>query len=450
MIKAKVSTDYKDIERIFAGGSIQKEIIKVWSTEANDYVFEAWRVLETEGPLPLTFNANGEPLIDYRIYGNTEQTGTPTPENPIMPIGCGERTENLFEVKNDMLEVSSWEGNPSTRYFINYKLSELQVQTLKQRPCTCSVFENFSEGYSPGLLVCAICPEPTTTVSSDFRILTNYGEKYTKTFDFSSWDDVYLVLGYGDGFSDGTSKQLKIDELFTNWLISIVQDSTAPSSYIPYGYKLPILSNSTVTNIYLGEVQTTRRIKKVVFNGTEGWLRQEPAHTTCINFYLPVNNAYPNSVIISNAVTYSAIAGVNNDTIINVGKINSLGQNLLVDLSLSDFANVTAWKTYLQQQYAAGTPVTVWYVLKEPETGIANEPLMKIGDYADTVDSAQTNVQIPTNKGTTVIDYDGGEKHFITSDGYALVDKNQNGFLLSGSTDSTLYPEKMYIKYKRR
>jgi hypothetical protein len=107
-------------------------------------------------------------------------------------------------------------------------------------------------------------------------------------------------------------------------------------------------------------------------------------------------------------------------------------------------------KEYISSQYAAGTPVTVWYILTEPETGVVNEPLMKIGDYADTIDSTQATVQIPTNKGTTIIDYDGGEKHFITSDGYMLVDKNQNGFLLSGSTDSTLCPAKMYIKYKGR
>lgn len=44
------------------------------------------------------------------------------------------------------------------------------------------------------------------------------------------------------------------------------------------------------------------------------------------------------------------------------------------------------------------------------ETGIVNEPLMKIGDHADTVDNTQTSVQIPTFAGTTVIDYDGTTK----------------------------------------
>lgn len=66
--------------------------------------------------------------------------------------------------------------------------------------------------------------------------------------------------------------------------------------------------------------------------------------------------------------------------------------------------DLNAWIAYLQQQYTAGTPVTVWYVLAEPETGIVNEPLMKIGDYADTISSAQAGVTIPTVNGENVLD----------------------------------------------
>lgn len=40
----------------------------------------------------------------------------------------------------------------------------------------------------------------------------------------------------------------------------------------------------------------------------------------------------------------------------------------------------------------------------EPETGIANEPLMKIGNYADTVSFAQAGVTIPTASGANILD----------------------------------------------
>lgn len=425
MIKAKVSTDYKDIERIFAGGAVQKEIIKVWSTEADAYVFEAWRVLEMEGPLPLTFNSNGEPLIDYRIYGNTEQTGTPTPEDPIMPIGCGERTDNLWGVS---IVNGAWRaadgmwlaGIPG--YVSNTSKVSVDAETTYSFTFATAITsidrlyaffwgsDNTYLGYQDLLLLRVI------NIPSNAAFLTvSIGT--TATSDISPSDISNIMLNAG---------------------------STA-LPYEPYGYKLPILSNSTVTNIYLGEVQTTRRIKKLVLTGAEGWKRD--------------NETGVFNTLITNALRASFQSGIcshwpfetNRGVYILLTEGHGCIRTAYNSLWIRDnnFPNVADFKSFLAAQYAAGTPVTVWYVLAEPETGIVNEPLMKIGDYADTVDSTQTNVQIPTYKGTTIIDYDGGEKHFITSDGYALVDKNQNGFLLSGSTDS-LCPEKMYIKYKGR
>lgn len=43
-----------------------------------------------EGVPPLTFTSNGHPILDYLIEGNTVQSGTPAPDNPIMPQGCGD------------------------------------------------------------------------------------------------------------------------------------------------------------------------------------------------------------------------------------------------------------------------------------------------------------------------------------------------------------------------
>ena len=54
--------------------------------------------------------------------------------------------------------------------------------------------------------------------------------------------------------------------------------------------------------------------------------------------------------------------------------------------------------SYLAAQYAAGTPVTVWYVLETPETAVVNEPLMKIGDYADSLSTS-----IPTIDGANAL-----------------------------------------------
>lgn len=454
MIKAKVSTDYKDIERIFAGGSIQKEILKVWSTEADAYVFEAWKILEMEGPLPLTFKANGEPLIDYRIYGNTVQNGTPTPENPIMPIGCGRRTENLFDLNR--LPSNTW--TTDTQYYMNggiitdTSVNPEQV-SISVNNDTLSVTSNGGRG--AGFLVEV---EPSTEYRFTFTKSESFAsDKTSCVYAFVDTSETLSTYNAIYGNSDSTVFTTGSNTKYVYFVFRKASGSISYSNimlntgsttlpYEPYGYKLPILSNSAVTNVYLGEVETTRRIKKLAFNGNEKW-EYDSVNTRFVSSLpgMDYKGARATTFLCSHYEVVDdgrSISRVPNNTAYAGGSVaNPLGY-----VKTDEYSSAEDFKSYLASQYAAGTPVTVWYVLAEPETGIVNEPLMKIDYYADTIDSTQANVQIPTYKGTTVIDHDG-EYHFITSDGYELVDKNQNGFLLSGST---LQPSKMYIKYKGR
>ena len=49
------------------------------------------------GVSPIEFNSNNQGLISWSMLGNGQQTGTPTPDAPIMPDFCGVRTGNLFD-----------------------------------------------------------------------------------------------------------------------------------------------------------------------------------------------------------------------------------------------------------------------------------------------------------------------------------------------------------------
>lgn len=44
---------------------------------------------------PYIFNTMQNKLSDWELFGNTEASGTPTPDSPVMPQGIGERTGNL-------------------------------------------------------------------------------------------------------------------------------------------------------------------------------------------------------------------------------------------------------------------------------------------------------------------------------------------------------------------
>lgn len=275
--------------------SLNDVLLAMSNIPVDDPIAEIWgrglqgggyTVIEYTGTLPAVLTGTKAGYLEsYKIYGNTEQTGTPTPENPIMPSGCGE------------LETTG----------------------------------------------------------------AHAGQ-----------------------------------------------------------YKLPMLSNSTVTNIYIGEVETTRRIKKFVLTGNESygkdsggeymfWMSVAAMHVRrddCFCSHLESTRDYPRNQ--KGCCSYKS----------NQSFYLNFGADIMNRQPSGNTA--TGIKEYIASQYAAGTPVTIWLVLEEPETVVVNEPLMKIGDYADTLSMEQTDVSIPTSAGTTVIDYDGTPK-----------------------------PGKMYLKYRR-
>ena len=175
--------------------------------------------------------------------------------------------------------------------------------------------------------------------------------------------------------------------------------------YEPYGYKLPLTVNSTEYPIYLGQVESTRRVKKLVLTGEEN---VTSSHLPQSLFNIDVTNYKRESgLTVLFCSHYVSLPVVNAWSEVNNMRAAFYGGTSAVNLLYirdSRFASVSDFKSYLAAQYAAGTPVTVWYVLAEPETAIVNEPLMKIGDYADTISFAQAGVTIPTENGENVLD----------------------------------------------
>ena len=203
-------------------------------------------------------------------------------------------------------------------------------------------------------------------------------------------------------------------------------------------YKLPITVNSTEYPIYLGQVETTRRIKKLVLTGAEDW--SYIAGVTSYSAYYRFKVGSLNSVIANTGEIcshYQLKTISSSSTDIGFSMQNSAGYNgafaAFRPYAVSSENELATWKNYLAAQYANGTPVTVWYVLAEPETAVVNELLMKIGDYADTISFAQAGVTIPTVSGANVLDMTSTVKpsevyikgRGIKPTGYGqLVDKN--------------------------
>jgi hypothetical protein len=184
-------------------------------------------------------------------------------------------------------------------------------------------------------------------------------------------------------------------------------------------YKIQISNGQQTTNIYLGSTQTVRAIKKLVLDGTEKWWVY--SGDGFIVFYSADVTDYLKKAAVTCLCThYHTNSNVSAASQVQEGvsfiTISSAYRLYIRDSSISSVNDLRSW---LAAQYANGTPVTIWYVLATPETTTVNEPLMKVGDYADTISMTDTGISIPTVHGNNVL-----------------------------TVDTTVQPSNVYIEYK--
>ena len=119
-------------------------------------------------------------------------------------------------------------------------------------------------------------------------------------------------------------------------------------------------------------------MKELVLTGEENW------HSQYGGFTVSVTKQSGKSTVLS--THYIATTSTSIDKSVYGNSTNVI---LIYD---SDYTTLADFKAYLAAQYAAGTPVKVYYVMQTPETKTV-EP-----------------VEIPTINGTTVIDVDTAVK----------------------------------------
>ena len=232
-----------------------------------------------------------------------------------------------------------------------------------------------------------------------------------KKYNGSTWENA-VVRKYGTAseiitppttiYADGSN--ITIYTIKGN---TVQNDTPTPSNPVPVvgvgelettgehsgEYKIPIPNGQQTTNIYLGSTQTVRAIKKLVLDGTESWDKGTYA------FYYTINDMYLRSqVICTHFVYYDGSSS--SAPISSISTVSGVGSSIWIKLEEHGVTTTEQWKSYLATQYANGTPVTVWYVLATATTGVVNEPLHKIGGYAD---SLSNGAQIPTTEGANQI-----------------------------------------------
>lgn len=164
-------------------------------------------------------------------------------------------------------------------------------------------------------------------------------------------------------------------------------------------YAIPITCGGTTQTIYLQDPlrkigdyadvvdssgTVTRRIKKIVLTGTEDWRQNDSGNVR--RMYL---------MLVQEAGTYASNAAICTHYRYNFGSADGVffisnGKNSMYFCDNTNAVDVNTWKTYLAQQYSAGTPVTVWYVLATPTTETVTCPTITPASGSNTLSVGTT------------------------------------------------------------
>lgn len=191
---------------------------------------------EMVGTSPMQFKALGLPLKDYRIYGETLQDGTPSPDMPVDVVGCGVRTENLAPNTGWVNGYITTTGTLDPNNASGEKASDF-IPILSG----ISLAYSYRGGSFPseGVQAAQIAWRAIAFYRSDKSFISRPGgEEPAALFTSVPNDTAYIRLTlrtYGQDVSN----------------VMLNTGSTA-LPYEPYGYKIPVTIGNTTIPIYIG------------------------------------------------------------------------------------------------------------------------------------------------------------------------------------------------------
>lgn len=190
------------------------------------------KVRELTGELPLTFTANGKPLIDYTIYGNMTQSNE-----------CGERTKNLFD--KDNADIADLYPDATTREIKQSSNLSTWSIVLPVEPSTTYTF-TMGEATTAIRRRVGMCSDYPTkgTYCTSVDDTPEYDHPNLGNIFTTDADTRYVLIMY----VSGAGRDVAIERANR---VQVVKGNTA-LPYEPYGYKIPISVNGQTNNIYIG------------------------------------------------------------------------------------------------------------------------------------------------------------------------------------------------------
>ena len=230
-------------------------------------------------------------------------------------------------------------------------------------------------------------------------------------------------------------------EIYTDGTIELIEDSL---ENVATAEMLCGIGNYKDTQELLSGA-VTRKVGVIVLNGTEEWGYNTSGAFYCDDF---TDILLPNECICSHFVGVSStfnIASMPNNSI----KTGSISITRLY-VKTSDYVNVQAFKTWLAQQSANGTPVIIVYPLATETTETVTGQTLEVEEGNNTIEITQAsidNLPISANydkQGGTIISFTNDTGYITSSDvGNATLTITQGGttkgtFTANASSDVTI------------
>ena len=300
--------------------------------------------------------------------GNTETSGIASPSSPINIDGVGNKTANLF--------------NKATA-LANKAVSDTTGDLLNMNDLNASDY----------ILVSGMSKISITDTSA-----SRWGAFYDANKEFISGFN-----GYGTKVipQNAVYMRITVTDAFLDSCMANEGETLLP--FEPYGYKISILKDlSPLTPIYLSQQlmqigdttddysssgTATYNIRKLVITGEETGWSQDGTYGSNNRYRLYLSNVKNTGTYITDFYNSHFKVQVGFDAYTSVIWYGG-SQYVYMSVPSSDYPTIADFKTWLQQQYAAGTPVTIYYLRATSTT--------------ETV----TALSIPTTGGEVSIDVD--------------------------------------------
>lgn len=330
---------------------------------------------------PLVIRSLDQSVQEYTIKGNTSASGTPSPQNPVTISGVGDKTANL----------------------LNYTLFQ-PYSTFS----TVTVIDNGVNisGSFMATLDIALIENTTYTMSWTQEVISGTADTAWRIKYTDNTYSAYVSNGGNMTVSKAVSQVLLYvtkseNTASVNFTTIMLNTGSTALPYEPYNkYKISILKDSQpLTPIYVSQqlinLEAVEIVDTIASSGTATYNTYKLVLTGNETWYddaLPKGNTYSYRMVapyiydVGNTVGYDAICthfDVGSYYAASVVGVQHSSRNLYFRNTQTTLAN---WQQWLADQYAAGTPVTVYYRVATPTTESVTAPSITTTGGTATID----------------------------------------------------------------